>query len=65
MGFKSFVETTNISVKNTTFPHMASPDPCQLRIFQRFRLVKIIKKIETRVKIIKVEEIIASYKHVI
>jgi len=34
-----------------------------LRIFQRFRLVKFIKKIKTRVKNLKIEKIIAFDKY--
>jgi len=34
-----------------------------LRIFQRFRLVKFIEKFKTRVKILKIEEIIAFDKY--
>jgi len=36
---------------------------CVLRIFLRFRLVKFIEKIKTRVKNLKIEEIIAFGKY--
>ena len=35
----------------------------QLRIFQRFRLVKLIEKFKTRVKNLKIEKIIAFDKY--
>ena len=37
--------------------------PDFLRIFQRFRLVKLIEKFKTRVKILKIEKIIAFVKY--
>jgi len=38
-------------------------DGCSLRIFQRFRLVKFIEKLKTRVKNLKIEKIIAFDKY--
>jgi len=43
-------------------PHRASQGT-SLRIFQRFRLVKFMKKFKTRVKNLKVEKIIAFDKY--
>jgi len=46
-------------------PDAASPDfatVLPLRIFQRFRLVKFIEKLKTRVKNLKIEKIIAFDK---
>jgi len=59
-----------ITTRTTHLPRGAALPECSvipkcpgLRIFQRFRLVKFIKKFKTRVKNLKIEKIIAFNKY--